>query len=510
MCFIRGISDMDVGLLSVRGLRKQLGGTRALDGVDFEVCRGEIHALLGGNGAGKSTLIKTLAGVHRADAGEIAWRGRAIDVAADRPPISFIHQDLGLIESMTVAENIALVRGYPRRAGLVDWRRLRARSATALEVVGSGIDPEAEVSALRATEKSIVAIARALASDCELLVLDEPTASLPEADVARLFDVLGRLRAGGIGMIYVSHRLDEIFRIADRVTVLRDGKNVATRSLRETTPAELVLMIVGRPPAEVFVKPPHPEAQTVLELHDVRAQGAGPISLRIGSGEILGLTGLRGAGQDEIGRAICGIVPRASGSVRLGGLEIDVRSPADGIALGMGFVSSKRQQESLAMSLCVQENLNLNPAARGRRALETQSWKAECRAATGVAKSFGIRPADPERVVSTLSGGNQQKVVLARAIGIGRALLVLEEPTAGVDVGAKADIYALLHDALEASAAHATGLAILLVSSDLEEIAGVCNRVLIFRRGTIVDELAGGQISLQTLTTLVTAAGRVA
>jgi len=492
-------------LLDIVGLSKQLGGTRALRNVDFDVRRGEIHALLGGNGAGKSTLIKVLAGVHRPDTGLIALSGRTIDTSEDQPAISFIHQDLGLIEAMTIAENIGLVRGYPRRSGMIDWSALRERAKQALTLVGSSLDPELNVSQLRATDKSMVAIARALAGDAQLLVLDEPTASLPEADVARLFAVLSRLRERGVGMIYVSHRLDEVFRIADRVTVLRDGEKVATCRLDETTPSELVLMIVGRPPADVFVKPLHPEAQTVLDVAGLEVPGAGPVSIVVRAGEMVGLTGLRGAGQDEVGRSIAGILPILGGTIRLHGHEIHPNSPAAAIALGIGFVSSKRQEESLAVGLCVQENLFLNPGAHGRRISAARSWRQERNAAAAVVERYDVRPRDPERVVSTLSGGNQQKVVVARTVAIGRALLVLEEPTQGVDVGAKAAIYATLATALTRE----TGLGIILVSSDLEEIAGVCNRALIFRYGKIVNEVSGSNLTLRALTELVTGAGRV-
>jgi ribose transport system ATP-binding protein len=498
--------DRSRPFLEIVGLSKQLGGTRALSAVDFDVRRGEIHALLGGNGAGKSTLIKTLAGIHRPDAGTISLDGALIDTGIDQPAISFIHQDLGLIDAMTIAENIGLVRGYPRRAGIIDWRALRARAEHALSLVGSALDPDLPVSRLRATDKSMVAIARALAGDAQLLVLDEPTASLPEADVARLFDALSRLRDRGVGMIYVSHRLDEVFRIADRVTVLRDGKKVTTCRLDETSPADLVLMIVGRPPADIFVKPLHPEAQPVLEAVDLAVAGAGPVSLCVRAGEMVGLTGLRGAGQDEVGRALAGIVPILGGTIRLHGRQIAPRSPAAAIALGIGFISSKRQEESLAVALCVQENLFLNPSAHGRGIGKARSWQNERAEAAVVVERYDVRPRDPERVVSTLSGGNQQKVVVARTIAIGNALLVLEEPTQGVDVGAKADIYATLATALTRE----TGLGIILVSSDLEEIAGVCNRALIFRYGKIVDEVGGSAMTLQSLTALVTGAGRVA
>jgi len=318
--------------------------------------------------------------------------------------------------------------------------------------------------------------------------------------------VLARLRERGVGMIYVSHRLDEVFRIADRVTVLRDGKNVATAPLAQTTPGELVLMIVGRPPADVFVKPLHPEAQTVLNVSELCVSDAGPVSFTVRAGEMVGLTGLRGAGQDEVGRAIAGILPAVSGTLRLHGREIHPTSPAAAIGLGIGFVSSKRQEEGLAVGLCVQENLYLNPAAYGRRIMSPQSWQKERSSAAVVVEHYDVRPRDPERVVSTLSGGNQQKVVVARTVAIGQALLVLEEPTQGVDVGAKAEIYATLATALTRE----SGLGVILVSSDLEEITGVCNRALIFRYGKIVEEVSGNDMTLRSLTSLVTGAGRMA
>ncbi len=485
-------------LLSFRGIVKRFGGTLAVAGVDLDIGRGEIHALLGANGAGKSTLIKMLAGVHQPDAGEIVFAGRTVSPRSiDALPIAFIHQDLGLFDWMTVAENVALVRGYARRRGLIDWGRIDRAAAAALEILGSDIRPDVRVADLSRTDRSIVAIARALAAQPELLVLDEPTASLPESEVAHLFDVLRRLRARGVGMIYVSHRLDEIYRISDRVTVLRDGKRVGAAPVAEMTPSELVLLIVGQPPSRVFVKPPPPTATALLSVRDVRIGAVGPVSLRVMAGEILGLCGLRGAGQDTLGRAVAGVAPIASGDVTFDGRALKVRGPADAIRAGIAFVSSKREEESLGMSLSVKENLFINPAARGRGMFQPLSRRAESGRAERLVADFSIRPSDPDRVVSTLSGGNQQKVVLARWLGGGSKLLVLEEPTLGVDVGAKADIYALLNESLD------QGRAVILVSSDLEEIAGVCTRALIFDRGRIVAELRRPELSIANLTALV-------
>jgi ribose transport system ATP-binding protein len=488
-------------LLRFRGVMKQLGGTQALAGVDMDVRGGEIHALLGANGAGKSTLIKCLAGVHQLDAGEILFKGRPVHHRdLEKLPIAFIHQDLGLFDWMTVAENIAVVRGYPRKGGLIDWKRVEAEATKALEIVGSSIHPKTQLSELSRAEKSIIAIARALATNVECLVLDEPTSSLPEADVAHLFEVLFRLRDRGVGIIYVSHRLDEIFRIADRVTVLRDGHKVGSSAIADITPAELVLLIVGQQPADVFVSPPPPTAQTVLEVQEMMLDEVGPVSLHIRSGEILGICGLLGAGQNLVGRAISGIVPLESGSVVLNGQAVNVKSPGDAIKHGIAFVSSSRQEESLGMTLSVQENLFLNPAVRGRKLSEPLSRREEARQAQALVKEFLIRPPDATRVVSTLSGGNQQKVVLARWLDVHNKVLVMEEPTLGVDIGSKAEIYTLLNEALQ------QGLAVLLISSDLEEVVGICHRALIMRRGHIVGEVQREAMSVAGLTTLVTGA----
>src|SRR3954447_16054153 len=296
-------------LLSFRGVTKRFGGTLAVHEIDLDFRRGEVHALLGANGAGKSTLIKLLAGVHEPDAGEIWLAGQRIDHVQPRPPMAFIHQELGLIEWMSVAENIALVGGYPRRRGLIDWRALEGHAAQALAARGSGIDCTLPVSRLPRTERSIVAIARALALNAEVLVLDEPTASLPESETARLFEVLHHLRARGAAIIYVTHRLDEVERLADMVTVLRDGHAIRTCPVSATTPAELVQTIVGRPPAEVFLRPPQSQAASVLRVDELRVGRVGPVSFELMAGEIVGLAGLRGAGQNAIGRALSGIEP---------------------------------------------------------------------------------------------------------------------------------------------------------------------------------------------------------
>ncbi|MBV9390553.1 MAG: sugar ABC transporter ATP-binding protein, partial [Verrucomicrobia bacterium] len=297
-------------LLELSGIVKQFTGTLALDRVDLDVRSDEIHALLGQNGAGKSTLIKIIAGIYAPTAGLIRWRGKIVDPTVMRLPIAFIHQDLGLVDSMTVAENIALLAGYPRKKGIIDWRGASAAAAMALRTMGSSIDPEVRVGAISAAEKSIVAIARALAFRSDLLILDEPTAALPAGDVDLLLDKLKRLRASGFGLLYVTHRLDEVFRIADRVTVLRDGRLIASCAVSKTSPSELVSLIVGGALAETTTANPVTSAAPLLSVEELvvpQESGAGqvgPISFEIYPGETLALVGLRGAGHHAVGRAI--------------------------------------------------------------------------------------------------------------------------------------------------------------------------------------------------------------
>ena len=477
-------------IIGMAGIVKAFGGTRAVDGVDFDVRPGEVHALLGGNGAGKSTLIKVLAGIHRADAGEVRVRGAVVDPTSDRLPVAFIHQDLGLVEWMSVAENIALAAGYPRTGlHLVDWPAVTAQAKRALAQVGCPIDPATPIADLSRTDKSVVAIARALATAAEAIVLDEPTASLPAAEVERLFTVLERLRGAGGGMVYVSHRLDEVFRIADRVTVMRDGRRVATRAVADTTPAELVELIVGRTPLGLARRRAVAATQPLLAGTGLVTDDAGPISFAVLPGEIVGFAGLRGAGQEPLGRAICGILPREGGTLELRGGAIDPRTPADAVRLGIAFVSSKRQEESLAMPLAVRENLFVNPAVERRGLFSPLTETTEAEQALARLRTVGARPLLTEPAIATFSGGNQQKVVLSRWLGGGIAVLVLEEPTMGVDVGAKADIYALLDRHT------ADGGAVIVVSTDFEEVAAICHRALIFDRGLVAGELAGERLT---------------
>ena len=489
-------------LLELRDIVKQFTGTLALDRVDLDVRAGEIHALLGQNGAGKSTLIKILAGIYPPTEGHVRWRGQeAVPGSADLP-ITFIHQDLGLVDTMTVAENVALATGYPRRTGLIDWRAAGGAARNALDLMGSRVDPETRVGTLSAADKSIVAIARALARRCDLLVLDEPTAALPAADVDRLLDTLVRLKASGIGLLYVTHRLDEVYRIADRLTVLRDGRLVATRSIADTPQSELVDWIVGGALAQTTFAAAPASDDVLLELDAVTVEqddGAGlvgPVTLAIRRGETLGLVGLRGAGHHALGRALFGAVPVRSGRVVFKGREIAVREPSDAIRAGIGFVSSRRGEESLAGRLSVLENLFINSRTRGVSPLRLVGRAAETEAGRKALARFSVRPPNPAPPIATLSGGNQQKVVVARWMESDVDLLILEEPTIGVDVGSKAEIYR------DIDLAHERGRGVLIISSDFEEIEKVCHRALVFNRGIVTAEIDRADISVARLTAL--------
>jgi ribose transport system ATP-binding protein len=480
-------------LLYVAGASKQFGATRALDNVSLQVGRGEIVALLGENGAGKSTLIKALAGVHTLDAGSIHYHGHDASDGLRNLPIAFIHQDLGLIEWMTVAENICLALGYPRRLGLVDWNAARKRAARALATVGADIHPDARVASLSRTEKSLVAISRALAAEVELLVLDEPTASLPANEVARLFASLRRLRGRGVGMIYVSHRLDEVFEIADRIVVLRDGRIVGERATAGTSPEEVILLIVGREPSQVFRRPAQRRGAARLELAGLAVGDVGPIDCRLHAGEIVGLVGLRGAGQESVGRALFGLAPLTGGRILLDGRPIAPASPRQAMRMGINLVCADRMTDAVVPNMSVCENLFLNVRAGGSPGRSFIRPAREYHAAFRLGQEIGLRPNDPALPIEWLSGGNQQKVVLGRWLHLQGKVYVLEDPTAGVDVGAKAEIYRLFDVALK------RGAAILLVSTDFEEVEKVCHRALVFDRGQVVAELGIGDLSAENL-----------
>lgn len=484
------VSDDDLQLTFVH-VSKAFEATVALKDVSFEVEHGSIHALLGANGAGKSTLIKVMAGLHLPDEGSVLVGG-----VPDRESISFIHQDLGLVDTMTVDESIAMVRGFPRRGGLIDWRGVRQAARVALSVLGAEIAGDTLINDLSRADRSIVAIARAINDDCKVLVLDEPTASLPDADVRQLFTVLTALRARGVSILYVTHRLDEVFEIADRLTVLRDGRVVANARVSEVTREELVKHIVGGDLPVTIKSAAGRDPRLLLQVEGTLLSEDRPriSELTLVAGEILGLAGLRGAGQELLGRGLAGVEPLDCVSVSIDGKPIDKHKTGGALSSLVGLASSRREQEGLAMTLTIRENLYLNPGARGHGPLTWLRPRRERTEAQVLGESVRLRPNLPERVVATLSGGNQQKVVLGRWLATHIRVLVLEEPTMGIDVGARAEIYELIGQAVRG------GLAVVVVSSDFEELALLCHRILVLDRGAVARELVGAETTLDNIT----------
>ena len=477
-------------VVSIANLSKRFGATQALNNVSFDVKSGEILALLGANGAGKSTVIKILAGIYSADSGTIT---SADGGSLSSIQFSFIHQDLGLVEWMSVGESVALGSDYPKRGGLISWSGVRHMATEALKNVAPHISINETISNLSRADRSLVAIARALYAQSDVLVLDEPTASLPASECENLFKVLHRLRDQGVAIIYVSHRLDEIFKVADRIVLLRDGKLVEDGPISSFTPQTLVRGIVGGE-AKRFELGKTIHGADVLKVSNLSGVGVRSASFTIKEGEVLGLIGLNGAGQREVGRMVAGALPHFSGSISLRDQNLK-SSISKVVRKGISLVTSSRAEEGLAMQMAVRENMYPNLAVRGMKAYSFLNLKKEKIAAKALDESFNIKPRDTELTVATLSGGNQQKVILSRWLSMPRSVIVLEEPTAGVDVGAKGDIYTLIHEATQEN------LAILLVSTDFEEVALMAHRALVFSEGEIIAELDRSQLSVENLVT---------
>ena len=477
-------------IISIRNLSKRFGATQALSDVSLDINAGEVLALLGANGAGKSTIIKILAKIYTADSGVITGpNGSSIDDVK----FAFIHQDLGLVEWMTVGESVALGSKYPRQSGLISWPGVRNMAEEALVSVAPHINVNEMISNLSRADRSLVAIARALFAKSDVLILDEPTASLPAEDCEQLFAVLRRLRDDGVAIVYVSHRLDEIFKVSDRVTVLRDGKVVEDGAIDSFDPASLVKAIVGRETA-AFDLGDVSKGAPLLSINGLMGDNVRTATFAMHEGEVLGLIGLNGAGQREVGRMIAGALPHYGGSIELKGKKVS-GNLASVVLQGISLITSSRAEEGLAMGLTVRENIFPNLRVRGIKAFDLVKPKKEVAAAKDLTERFNVKPRETELAIATLSGGNQQKVILARWLSIARSLIVLEEPTAGVDVGAKGDIYRLIHESTQKN------LSILLVSTDFEEVALMAHRALVFADGEIVAELQRHEITVENLVT---------
>jgi len=483
------MSDLDTPLLEMRGIVKEFPGVRALDGVDLTVRAGEVHCLIGQNGAGKSTLIKVLAGAHGVDAGEIRWEGSPVNFADPQSAlasgVATIYQELDLVDGLSVADNIFL--GHEKtRAGVTRISdAVAAARALLARLDHPKIRPTREVGSLSAAQKQIVSMARALSRDARVIVMDEPSAVLDPDEVDVLFRVVDDLRTSGAAIIYISHRLEEIRRIGDRLTVLKDGRTVATDLPARTTPtSELIALMTGRTLSAAFPqrRVPPPSESPLLVVDDLGRTGEfADVSFEVRPGEILGVAGLVGAGRSEIVETVFGARRADTGTVSVDGRTLTRGSVSSAVRAGMGLCPEERKSQGLILDDAVYRNISLSSFGRFAR-WGVSGEKAERASAAEAARSVDVRPADPDRHVRVLSGGNQQKVVLARWLMRDCRVLMLDEPTRGVDVGARTEIYSLIQDLAE------SGVAVVVVSSDLEEVLGLTHRVLVVVDGRVVHD----------------------
>jgi ABC-type sugar transport system ATPase subunit len=483
--------------LAARGVDKRFGGVHALKGVDFDLERAEVHALVGENGAGKSTLIKILSGLVAPDAGTIAIDGRPVRIASVKAAqalgIQTIHQELELALPLSVAENVFMGR-LPAHGGRVDFVALYRQTAEALARIGAPIDPRTRVRDLSISDRQVVEIARTVVREARIVIMDEPTAALPPREVERLFQVIRALQDAGVAVVYVSHKLDEVLAIADRVTVLRDGARVASLERSEANRALLVRHILGRELMEFHVEKQPPRADAAIACRGLAAApDLAELSFDSYRGEVLGFYGLLGAGQSAIGDVLVGVRGGTAASIRINEVEGLPADPHDAVRRGVAYVPADRKVAGLALLLTVKENLLITDLAAITRYGVIDERRARS-LAEALVQRFRIRCDSVEQKARQLSGGNQQKVALAKWIGRKVDVLMLDEPTRGVDVGAKVEIYRVLRELAEA------GCACLIASSDAGEIAAVCDRAIVMKGGRPAAELSGAALTADGLT----------
>jgi inositol transport system ATP-binding protein len=501
---------MNRTLLRMTGIAKQFPGVRALDGVSFDVCEGEVHGLLGENGAGKSTLLKILAGALKPDTGTIEFDGSHIILPAPEAALVIgivtIYQEFNLIPSLTVAENVFLGR-EPIIGPFISWSSMRSATRSLSERYGLDLPVTKLARDLSVAQQQMVEIARALSMRSRLIVMDEPTSALSEPESQRLFAIMRDLKRDGISTIFVTHRLSEVIQVCDRVTVLRDGKLSGKADIEGLTIDKIIRMMVGRSAAELFEPlPERTPGPIVLKVAGLSRRGAVDdpravllenVSFELRRGEILGIAGLIGSGRTELARCLFGADPKTAGETVIGGRKVEIRTPEDAIAIGMGLVPEDRKQQALFLDLAVRENLSIAALDKVTR-FGFVKQMAERAMVKRFRESLNIRMATSEQRVKNLSGGNQQKVVLARWLALGPQILIVDEPTRGIDVGAKAEVHQLLHQMAT------SGIAIIAISSELPEVLAISDRILTMRAGRISGELSRKQASEEALMHLMT------
>ncbi|HEV7346943.1 sugar ABC transporter ATP-binding protein [Telluribacter sp.] len=487
-------------LLSVQGLSKSFAGVRALDQVQFQLRRGEVHALMGENGAGKSTFMRILVGLETADAGEVLFEGRPLkmDRQSLRKEISMIHQEMLVVPELTVAQNIFLGKEKKRSLfgflpGFTNDRTMSAEAEVLLQRLGLELHPDTPMKYLSVAQMQMVEIAKAISNDAKVLIMDEPTSALSDREVAALFTVIEDLRQKGVAIIYISHKMEEIYQLCDTITVLRDGRYIGTRPAAELDKNQLIQMMVGREINDLFPASSARPGEVLLSVRGLSRSGKFiNITFEVHRGEVLGIAGLMGAGRTEIARALVGLDKPTAGEVYFKGVLTPIDSPREAIRRGIGYVSEDRKGFGFIPALSVVHNLTLSSLPRHRRGLFI-STPSETSAAEAMIRELRIKVAGPDQKVLELSGGNQQKVVLGKVLLTDPELIILDEPTRGIDIGAKQEIYKLITRLTEA------GMAVILISSELPELLGLCDRVLVVSKGRQTALLSKEEITQETI-----------
>ena len=486
----------------MKGITKSFGTNYVLRGVDFTIKAGEVHALMGENGAGKSTLMNILTGLHKPDAGEILIDGtqKQFDSPkeAEKFGLSFIHQEMNTWPEMTVVENLFLGNEIKNAIGWIDNKKMRALAIETFRELGVSLNLDEEVKNLSVGQQQMIEIAKSLLSDGEVIIMDEPTAALTEREIEVLFRIIQNLKQKNVAIIYISHRMEEIFKISDRITVMRDGVSVDTKRTANTSNDEVVRKMVGRDLADYYPAKTSKIGPIVFEAKKLSSERKfQDVSFHVKAGEIVGFSGLMGAGRTEIMRSIFGIDPLDSGEMYLEDKKITISTPNDAIRQGIGFLTENRKEEGLILDYSISENISL-PSIDGFRKNGLIDTQAEKDFVELLMERLQVKAEGCDDIVSGLSGGNQQKVVLAKWIGIGSKVLILDEPTRGVDVGAKREIYQLMNELAD------RGVAIVMVSSDLPEVLGVSDRIVVVHEGKISGELQRGEATEEKIMKLAT------
>jgi ABC-type sugar transport system ATPase subunit len=493
------VERMSQKLLRMSGIEKRFAGVHALKGVDFELESGEVHALLGENGAGKSTLMKILAGIYPVDEGEIFIEGNKVSINSVKDAqalgISIIHQEISLVPHLSVAENIFLGKEPVTKTGWIDWKKMIEETRKTLQQFGLELSPEVPVKKLTVAQQQMIEIIKAVSFRAKMIVMDEPTSSLTEKEVEFLFQTIGHLKEQGVGIVYISHRMNELFAITDRITVLRDGALIGTVRTKDTTADQLISMMVGRELTQYYIKDTAPEngGEIVLSVHNLSKKGVlNDASFELKKGEILGFAGLVGAGRSELMKCIFGLDAFDEGEIRIDGKPLIIRNPNDAIKHGIAYVTENRKEEGLFLIRSVQYNITIKVLDKFIKWFRVNA-RYEDQKTRQFINELSIKTLNPDQEVRNLSGGNQQKVLISRWLATNPRILILDEPTRGVDVGAKAEIYAIMNRLVK------EGVSIIMISSELPEVINMSDRIAVMYKGGIRTILNRDEFSQETI-----------